>query len=90
VSSRICEGFQELGEKEVHERKLIYVLEVFQLKLLHVYNILATLIGVSCTFSSHKNIWQNIFLDTMTFNAALTENGNLTCSVQKESEGFLK
>lgn len=47
---------------------------------------LATVIGVSCTFSSHEKIWLNILLDTMTFKAALTNNGANTCSVQ--NEGF--
>ena len=44
------------------------------------------MIGVSCTFSSHENIWLNITLDTMTFNTASTGSGGPTCSVQ--NEGF--
>jgi len=44
--------------------------------------------------SSHNNNWLILFLDTMTFNAALTDNGGQTCSVQNERfssgvEGFV-
>jgi hypothetical protein len=47
---------------------------------------LATSIEVSCSYISQQGILFTYWLDTNTFNAALTDNGQQKCAIQ--NEGF--